>query len=284
MARKDKNTIRKEEIYWKLHSHLKHIQDLGYEVVGIFVQGSQNYGLDIYDKDYMSDVDTKAIVLPTFEDFVEGKEPVSTTIIMDNNEHCDIKDIRIMFNVLQKSNVNFLEILFTEFAWLNPKYYRDFLVVLNNAERLAMANGKALVNSIAGMSMQKLVALKHPYPTIIDKIKKFGYDPKQLHHIYRLNQFLTRLYNGERFGSALTAYDKTNLIKIKKGELPLEFAEINATRLNQETHDLKEKWINEGTLKDDPDAYKIYNHCKKEILKKWFKEQIEKESGYEDRF
>ena len=52
--------------------------------------GSQNYGLDIYDNDYMSDVDTKAIILPSFEDIVLNREPKSTTIVLDNNEHIDV--------------------------------------------------------------------------------------------------------------------------------------------------------------------------------------------------
>lgn len=265
---------RKTKIMNRLKEHLCHLDNLGYEVVGIFVQGSQNYGLDIYDKDYMSDLDSKAIVLPKFEDFVDGKEPVSTTIILPNNEHIDVKDIRVMFDIFKKANCNFLEILFTEFCIINPKYYSQFLVVQNNAERLAFANMKALLNGIAGMSMQKLVALKHPYPTIMDKIEKYHYDPKQCHHIYRMNQFMKRILNGEMFGSALTATDKDNLIEIKKGILPLEIAELNSKELNEETHKLKEEYLNTHEVEIDEDAYNIYKQCKKEILIKWFKEEL----------
>ena len=179
-----------------------------------------------------------------------------------------------MFEILKKANINFLEILFTEFCYINPKYYSQFLVVQNNAERLAFANMKALLNGTAGMSMQKFVALKHPYPTIIDKIEKYGYDPKQLHHIYRMNQFMKRILNGEMFGSALTAYDKDQLIKIKKGAFPLDVAELSARELNEETHKLKEDYLNTHEIEIDEDAYNIYKQCKKEILTKWFKEQL----------
>lgn len=269
-----KQVERNEKIMKRLHEHRKYIQKFGYEVVGIFVQGSQNYDLDIYDEDYMSDIDTKAIVLPTFDDFVAGKEPVSTTIILPNNEHCDVKDIRIMFNILKKANVNFLEILFTDFCWINEKYSSIFSLVQNNAERLAFANMKALLNGIAGMSMQKYVALKHPYPTIVDKIEKFGYDPKQLHHIYRMNQFMKRILAGEAFRSALIANDKKDLIEIKKGVQELACAEQSAYYINQETHDLKEKYFETHEIKIDEDTYKICNLVKKEILKKWFKEEL----------
>lgn len=58
--------------------------------VGLFLQGSQNYNLD-YEG---SDIDTKAIMLPSFSDFVLNAKPLSTTHIMENNEHVDFKDIR----------------------------------------------------------------------------------------------------------------------------------------------------------------------------------------------
>ena len=44
-------------------------------IVGIFIQGSQNYGLD-YEG---SDIDTKLIVVPTFEEIAFNKKPHSTT-------------------------------------------------------------------------------------------------------------------------------------------------------------------------------------------------------------
>ena len=47
--------------------------------VGLFLQGSQNYNLD-YEG---SDIDTKAIMLPSFSDFVLNAKPLSTTHIME---------------------------------------------------------------------------------------------------------------------------------------------------------------------------------------------------------
>lgn len=54
-------------------------------VVGIFLQGSQNYGLEIPG----SDVDTKLIVTPTFKDIAMNHKPVSTTHVRANEEHTD---------------------------------------------------------------------------------------------------------------------------------------------------------------------------------------------------
>jgi len=189
----------------RLKSDFKLLEEKGYEVVGVFLQGSQNYGLATES----SDIDTKAIVLPRFAEFVENTSAVSTKLVLDTNDQVhlcggqnmctfgtgqiDIKDIRVMFEVLKKSNINFLEILFTKHRLLNEKYADLMSPLFENCERLAFWNRKALYNSISGMTQQKLAALKHPYPSIIDKINKFGYDPKQLHHIFRQHEVLTRL-------------------------------------------------------------------------------------------
>ena len=76
-------------------------------IVGIFLQGSQNYGLDTE----FSDVDTKLVVVPTFEQLaMNAPSPVSTTHIRANDEHIDFKDVRLMLQLFKKQNMNFLEI------------------------------------------------------------------------------------------------------------------------------------------------------------------------------
>ena len=97
----------------RMQEHLATVQEhFGDAWVGLFLQGSQNYKLD-YES---SDIDTKAIVLPSFSDFVLTHKPVSTTHVMENDEHVDFKDIRLMFECIRKQNVNFIEILFTPYC------------------------------------------------------------------------------------------------------------------------------------------------------------------------
>lgn len=69
-----------------------------YQIVGIFYQGSGNYGLD-YEK---SDIDTKLIVIPSFEDIAFNHKPVSTTHVRENDEHIDFKDIRLYMQTFRK--------------------------------------------------------------------------------------------------------------------------------------------------------------------------------------
>ena len=103
----------------RVQEHYDYLEKKGFEIVFLALQGSQNYGLDVYDEDYMSDVDTKAVILPSFEDFVYNREPKSKTLVLENNEHIDVKDIRVMFETYKKQNVNFIETLFTEFKIVN---------------------------------------------------------------------------------------------------------------------------------------------------------------------
>ena len=116
---------RKDYIFSKLEEHYKKALSLGHEIFCIILQGSQNYNLDIYTDEYKSDIDTKAILLPSFEDFCKGSAPISTTHVRKNEEHIDLKDIRIMFETLKKQNVNFVEVLFSPF-YIVPDKYKDY--------------------------------------------------------------------------------------------------------------------------------------------------------------
>ena len=163
-----------EKVLKRVNEHYEYLRERGYEVVFLALQGSQNYGLDVYDGDYVSDVDTKAVVLPSFEDFVYNKKPISETIILENNEHIDVKDIRVMFETFRKQNINFIEILFSEYMIINEKYFDIVSTLLKNREEIAHINRNQAIRCMAGMSKEKLNALKHPYPTIIDKIQHFS--------------------------------------------------------------------------------------------------------------
>lgn len=244
-----------------------------YEVVGVFLQGSQNYDLDIYDEDYKSDIDTKAIVLPTLDDIIRNKQPVSTTLILDTNEHIDIKDIRIMFNTFLKQNINFIEILFTDYMILNPEYEDLFNKILWDRERIARLDYNKALNCQCGMSQQKYVALKHPYPTIKDKIDKYGYDPKQLHHILRMNDFITKYVLGKSYKECLIPDDAEYLKSIKKGILPLQQAEQLATEVNNDTYRIAKDNMSEF-YKVDEEMIQLLDDVKTDIIKRYFKEQI----------
>ena len=188
---------REERIMKRVQEHYDYLQSLGYEVVCVCLQGSQNYGLDEYSDEYMSDIDTKAIVLPPIDDFIAASSPVSTVIIMDNNEHAEVKDIRVMFEMFKKENISYIELLFTDFKIINPEWAEFIEPLFANRELISKYNRNQFLRCIAGMAKEKRKALCHPYPNLIEKIEKYGYDGKQLHHCVRLYNFIERFVNGE---------------------------------------------------------------------------------------
>ena len=133
-------------------------------IVGIFVQGSTNYGLDTEE----SDIDTKLIVLPSWEDVVFAKDPVSKTHIRANEEHIDFKDIRLMFKTFRKQNINFLEILFTKYRIINPKYAKFWKVIDANKELIAHYDTYRALSTMRGINIY--VTHSTFCPTNSDKI------------------------------------------------------------------------------------------------------------------
>ena len=266
----------------KLVEHFKEAQELNHEVFAIAVQGSQNYNLDVYSDDYYSDIDTKCIVLPSLDSVIKNDDPISETHERDNKEHIDLKDIRVMFDCFKKQNVNFIEILFSDFYIVPDKYKEFWNELLQISESLVRVYPASTVRSIAGMSMQKLKALKHPYPTLIDKINKFGYDPKQLHHIVRLNDFIKKFVAGVSFKDALRPDSKMSkyLLDLKLGKLSLEEAEKLAKDCDSETNNIKNEYIKiYGDSLESEAVYEQLDNIKLAVMKKYFVEEVTKNHG-----
>lgn len=204
-------------------------------IVGIFLQGSQNYGLD-YEG---SDIDTKLIVVPTWEDICFNRKPVSTTHIRANDEHIDLKDIRLMFQTFRKQNLNFMEILFTKYRIINPMYEEYWAELVEYNEKVVMYDPCGAVKTMKGIAMEKYHAMEHRYPAKAEIIDAWGYDPKQLHHLFRISEFIDRYCDGmEKYADILIAKDGEWLKSIKKVS-PTErpYFDLEAARI-QAKHEL----------------------------------------------
>lgn len=250
----------------RIESDYQYVESLGYKVLGVFLQGSQNYGLE-YEG---SDIDTKCIVLPSFEDFCLNKKPTSTTLVLPSNEHIDLKDIRLMFDCFKKQNVNFVEILFTKYRKLNPDFEELYMPMLENAEMISKYNNYAFINCMVGMSLEKYKALEHPYPTLVEKIEKYGYDPKQLHHIVRMNEFMSRYIAGESYTDCLASKRAEYLIDIKRGCHTLEEARRIAKDTLDDTTRRKNEYIENNPPVVNKAVEELMNKVLIDVLKKSF--------------
>lgn len=199
------------------------------EIVLCALQGSQNYGL-AYEG---SDVDTKLIVVPTFKDIALNRKPVSTTHVRANDEHTDWKDVRLYMETFRKQNLNFLEILFTDYKVMNPYYENQWNRLIGKREEIARMNPWRAVKSMKGIAMEKYHAMKHPYPSKLNILAEHGADGKQISHLIRVDDFLERYISGEPYWSclypSLEKYDE--IMNYKKQKFILEEAEDKAEKV-----------------------------------------------------
>lgn len=156
----------RECIEWLLSEYKLFLEDLGYNVIGVYLKGSQNYNLE--DKD--SDVDATAVVIPTFGDLLTKKQ-MSKKYKFNTGEVL-VNDLYRFVELCCTGNIGWIEMINTDY------YVGDKIPFIS----------EYLVNpdTIVRMCKEKLAALSKRYESKIPLIEKFGFDPKQLHHIIRL--------------------------------------------------------------------------------------------------
>lgn len=199
----------------RVQQHYDKVVSLGYEVVGVFLQGSWNYNLGWEE----SDVDTKAIILPTFEEIALGRKPVSTTYIMENGEHIDLKDIRLMFDCFKKQNINFVEILFTPYFVMNPKYKHEFQWMFDNRDKIASYDVNRLISCVKGQLWNETSRMFKETPGTERNMKLYGCDVKSLSHIIRyMDFFKSYIVDKKSYSDSLTPTRIDDIMRFKRGD------------------------------------------------------------------
>jgi hypothetical protein len=251
--------------YERLMEHLAEARQYFAEeqIVGIFLQGSQNYGLDLPG----SDVDTKLIVVPSFKDICLNRKPVSTTHVRANDEHIDWKDIRLYMETFRKQNLNFLEILFTDYYWINPMYEEQWMRLVQKREEIARMNPWRAVKSMKGIAMEKYHAMEHEYPSKVDVLAKWGYDPKQLHHLLRVEEYLGRYIAGESYVSCLRPHDSEYLVSVKRGKYDLDIARVIAKTAIDNVTRIADAFCSQTSDKEDETMRDLLKDVSYQIMK-----------------
>lgn len=152
------------------------------QLLGVFAYGSMNYGTYI---EGISDVDTKAILIPSFNDLIL-REPVSKEIHLANDEHCEVKDIRELVKMFKKQNINFLEILYTDYCWVNP-FYKEVWedTFIKNRDKIVYYDVNKAIQSICGQA--------------IHTIKQDPLNGKKISNGFRLYYFLADYTSGKPY-------------------------------------------------------------------------------------
>lgn len=145
------------------------------QIIGVFAYGSMNYG---FYEDGVSDVDTKAVILPSLLHIVQGEKLTSMELQLPNGEHCEVKDIRLYVQQLKKQSINFIETLYTPFYVLNPLWeqmWNEYFIA--HRCKIAHYNSYATIQAAA----HHLLSIK-------------GRKGKDLYNILRLSNFIDRYY------------------------------------------------------------------------------------------
>lgn len=234
------------------------------KIIGIFVSGSQNYGL----ADENSDVDTKLIITPSINDFVFNRSPVSSTHILENNEHIEIKDVRLMFNCYKKQNINFIETLFTNYYILNP-IYEDIFAPLMNNENIPRYDEEATLYCVKGMietNYRQLAGTRTQRPEIVEK---FGYNPKKLDNILRLQEFAQSYINGASYLECIRSIYPEYHKKIKREKIDdIKLVYNLAENAQSSTNQLIDNYFASHKLIKNKEVEKLLDETQYKLIKK----------------
>lgn len=238
--------MEKNKIFESLERHKQKVFSLYPEdqILGIFLYGSQNYGLDTEN----SDVDTKCIYIPSIDELCLNS-PTSKEFNLENNEKCLIKDIREIVINFKKQNINFIEILFTEYFWVNPKYQKIWeKYFIFNREKIAIMDKRRVISSMCGQILHTLDTT-------------FSGDGKKFSRSLALFEILKRILNNELYENCINFNnhpDKEFVQKIKKYKMnELFFTAEEKNYLENSVRNFREKELQKNCLEPNKEVEQI---------------------------
>lgn len=173
------------------------------QIVGVFLRGSQNYGIEIEN----SDVDTLCLVVPSVEELVRAERPLSVEVLVgDDGGHITFMDIRDFVKKLMSQTPNVLEVLFTKFAIRNTDFEMNWYELFSRREEIARYNPKQMLNTTVCMAITELA-----------RMKKGKYTDKGLALILRLRDLMVNYMADESFENCLCPNEPVFLQNIKRG-------------------------------------------------------------------
>lgn len=210
-------------IFSRLKSDYDYCVAQGYEVVGVFLFGSQNYNMHTPE----SDIDVKAMVIPNINDLVWGSTNISKKVVRDNGELV-IYDIASIHKSIKKQSINFVEILFTEYKILNPQYTHLYAPMFEHREGIADLNRFKAIHCTLSMAKNKHEMLFAELPSNAERVQKAGYDYKAFAEILRMEDFLATRIAGLPYRISLISDSVDYHRKIKMHELDFPLEQVRA--------------------------------------------------------
>ncbi|PGA05530.1 nucleotidyltransferase domain-containing protein [Bacillus mycoides] len=203
--------------------------------------GSHNYNLatEGSDKDY------KVFTAPTFDDLYTGnryKKNIITELVDQ-----DIKDIRQLPELLWKSNIAYMEILFShDIVTTTHKLH----YLLGVRDEIARINLPQLFKSTGGMHNERLKRLEKPTDGTQHLVDKYGYNTKEAMHDFRSMKLLVDFeatgFTGYEEALRYEDYERQAILDIKNGIFTKdEFLQFTTNYHDKVFAPLKEKYCSQ---------------------------------------
>lgn len=212
-------------------------------VIGIFLRGSQNYGL----ANENSDIDSVALIFPSKEEFIMNKEATNYTIEDGKENKIQILDIRLFFSQLRKSSPNCLELLFTEYYINNVDFGYDYHwnILKMKADEIAYLDKDRLLQSYAGFVNTNM----KQFENVESKRHKKGYQ------ILRIWELVKGILEGKAYSECLISKSPyTKMIKNKEvpaDDLILDMGKVVCLKIDsQPSFEKKDATILDRLQKD----------------------------------
>lgn len=207
----------------RLKQKFNYVKSLGYNILYLALKGSQNYNLALED----SAIDCIAIVIPSLDYMILGKELISKELHLENDEKITLIDIRKLPTMLSKQDTSILESLVTEFIMINKKYHNQVTNIINMVDDIVENCGINIYHSLIGM-----LSSCYNKRIIADKLEingcesiKYDYNSKNVYQELRLYQLIYNIYNGLQYKVAINTYTDgmyETIMDIRKHKLSYE--------------------------------------------------------------
>ena len=274
----------REIVLKELNRRYELLEEEGYEIAFLAVYGSQNYDLDMNDSSYLSDIDCVAVVIPSYKDFIEMKQPVSKSRDIDIKEgykgKIDIKDIRLYMEYLKKQRLLYLETLFTDYYLVSATYENIFNKLIENRENIAKINRKQLYDNIWGLSTKIYKSEIDTKDNLLRRIAQMRnkYNGKHLSHLVRHCQIISNLESDMSFKKALTYYAPTIDIvckSMKKQNYNIGVAKMYASNAYNNMIDMISKSKYYERLNNNDEYVDLLSEVKTEIMKEYMRLELD---------
>lgn len=146
--------------------------------------------------------------------------------------------------------------------------------MVEHREEITHYNLVQAIKSMKGIAMEKYHAMEHHYPSRMEWINKFSYDPKQLHYLLRVEEYIHRYISGESYVQCLIPRNQSYLKDVKCGCHSLDEARLIAKKSIDNIAEMCEQFLKECSSESNSEVDKLLDDVQYNIMMTAIKTEI----------